>query len=101
MQKRKKFEATNGNNIIFLLGKYDKYSKYNIKNLQRLEKIKDIYGIPYNTLLFEACNEGSLADFIINYRNVKPNSIQAPIIEAFAETGQVIIDKLKELQMQV
>ncbi len=101
MQIRRSFEATKGDNIMYLLGKYDKYSKYNAKNLQRLEKIPDIYGIPYNTLFFEACNEGSLADFIINYRNARPNSTQAPIIEAFAEISQAIIDKLKELQMQV
>ena len=101
MQTRKNYETTKSNNIIFLLGKYDKYSKYNAKNLQRLEKIQEIYGIPYNTLFFEACNDGKLADFIIKNRNVRPNSIQAPIMEAFEETGQAIIDKLKELQMQV
>lgn len=101
LDNRKLCEAIKRDNTIFLLGKYDKYSKYNAKNLQRLERINDIYGIPYNTLFFEACNEGNLADFIINYRKVKQNSVQAPIMEAIVEAGQRIIDKLKELQMQV
>lgn len=94
-------DAIKNDNTIFLIGKYDKYSKYNAKNLQRTERLAEVYGIPYNTLFFEACNEGMLADFIINHRRVKQNSVQAPIMESIMEIGQRIIDKLKELQMQV
>lgn len=101
IEERKKCDAIRKDNVIFLIGRYDKYSKYNIKNLQRTYRIQEIYGIPYNTLFFEVCNEGNLADFIINYRKVKETSIQAPIIEAISEINQRIIDKLKELQMQV
>lgn len=101
MQKKKRVEAINNQNLMLLLGKYDKYSKYNVKNLQREEKIQNIYGIPYNTLFFEKTNEGELADFIINYRKVKQTSIQAPIMDSISEVANGIIDKLKELQMQV
>lgn len=101
LEQRKKYDVLKKENIIFMIGKYDNYSKYNVKNLQRLEKIQDIYGIPYNTLFFEACNEGNLADFIINYRKVKQSSIQAPIMEAIAKAEKRIIERLKELQMQV
>ena len=38
---------------------------------------------------------------MINYRKVKQNSVQAPIIESLSEFGQRIIEKLKELQVQV
>lgn len=81
--------------VMILLGRYDKYSKYNIKNLQRSEKIHDIYGIPYNTLFFEVCNEGQLTDFIF----IKPNKIQSSIMEAISEVSERIISKLKEIQM--
>lgn len=101
MTQKSKCSAINRDNILLLLGKYDRFSKYNIKNIQRTEKIQDIYGIPYNTMFFEKCNEGELADFIINYRKVKASSVQASIIEAISEAGKRIIDKLKELQMQV
>lgn len=101
IKQRKQYNILSKDNILFLLGKYDKYSKYNAKNLERRERIIDIYGIPYNTLFFEACNEGNLADFIINYRLIKQNSIQAPIMEAISEVALRIIEKLKELQMQV
>lgn len=98
---RKKYDFMTNDNTMVLMGKYDKYSKYNVKNLQRTEKISEIYGIPYNTLFFEACNEGNLADFIINYRNVKQNNIQAPIMESITEVANRILEKLKELQMHV
>ena len=101
IEMRKTQEILRNKNVIFLLGKYDKYSKYNAKNLQRTERLEEVYGIPYNTLFFESCNEGNLADFVINYRRVKQTSIQAPIIESISEVSQRIIDKLKELQMQV
>ncbi len=101
LNERGKYDFLRNDNIMYLLGKYDKYSKYNAKNLQRSERIHDVYGIPYNTLFFEACNEGNLADFIINYRKVKQNSVQAPIIESIIEIGERIIYKLKELQLQV
>lgn len=101
IELRRSCDAINKDNVIVLLGKYDKYSKYNAKNLQRAERLQEIYGIPYNTLFFEACNEGNLADFVINYRRVKQTSVQAPIIESIAEIAQRIVDKLKELQMQV
>lgn len=100
-------ESTKNNNIIkkentiLLIGRYDKYSKYNAKNLQRMQKVQDIYGIPYNTLFFEACNEGTLTDFIINYRRVRVTSINWPIMSAISEISEKIIEKLKKLQMQV
>ena len=100
-RSRKAYESISKNNVICLIGKYDKYSKYNAKNLQRAEKFQEIYGIPYNTLFFEVCNEGNLADFIINYSNVKQSSVQAPIMDSISDIAGRIIDKLKELQMQV
>lgn len=101
LRLRRAYEVISKENIVFLLGKYDKYSKYNAKNLERAERIQDVYGIPYNTLFFEACNEGNLADFIINNRKIKQSSVQAPIMESIKEIAQRIIYKLKELQMQV
>lgn len=99
LEQRVYSENIKNENTIILIGKYDQYSKYNIKNLKRTEKIGEIYGIPYNTLLFEYCNEGKLADFIINFRNVKPENIQGPVIEAISTISNGIIDKLKEIQM--
>lgn len=101
LEDREKYDFINNANSLVLIGKYDKYSKYNVRNLQRTKGIQDIYGIPYNTQFFEACNEGMLADFIIGNRKVKPTSMQAPIMEATKEVANRIIEKLKEIQMQM
>lgn len=97
----KNCEAIKSYNVIFLIGKYDRYSKYNDKNLKRVRRIQDIFGIPYNTLFFEYSNEGNMAEFIVNNRKVKQNSVQAPIMEAIISVSKRIIEKLKEIQMQV
>lgn len=101
LEDREKYNFINNENSLVLIGKYDKYSKYNVKNLQRTKKIRDIYGIPYNTLFFEACNEGMLADFIIGNRKVKPTNMQATIMDAIKEVSNRIVEKLKEIQMQM
>ena len=101
IHKSKNCEAIKDYNVMFLIGKYDRYSKYNDKNLQRLKRIQDIFGIPYNTLFFEYSNEGKMADFIIYNRKVKQNSIQTSIMEAIIKVSERIIEKLKEIQMQV
>lgn len=99
-QLKRTNELFNKNNTIFLIGKYDAKSKFNIKNIQRLENMQEIYQIPYNTMLFERSNEGKMADFIIDNRKAKPNSVNGPAIEAISEVSMKIIEKLKELQMQ-
>ncbi len=97
LANRRLCPAINEYNLMFLLGKYDKFSKYNKKKIYKEQRLPEVYGIPYNTLFFEACNEGNLADFMINYRKVKQNSVQAPIIESLSEVGQRIIEKTKRI----
>jgi len=101
MQTKHTHSILSKNNIIYLMGKYDRFSKYNVKNVERTYKIKDVYGIPYNTAFFEACNEGNLADFFIQNRKLKPTHIQAPIVNAVSEISERLIYRLKELQMQI
>ena len=50
------------NNVLINIGRYDKFSKYNVKNIERYIKEKNINCIPYNTLFFEACSEGKVAE---------------------------------------
>lgn len=96
---RKMYDVFKKDNLIYLIGRYDRFSKYNVKNLHRAVKVDDMYAIPYNTLFFEACNDGTLVDFVINYRRDR-NGIQLPIMESIDLASQGIINKLKELQME-
>lgn len=101
LKNRRKCSAITDSNLICLIGKYDRFSKYNIKNLERTRRMPETYGIQYSTLLFEASNEGNLAEYIVKYRNVRETDLQAPVIEGITTVSTRIIEKLKELQMQV
>ncbi|MDO5555291.1 MAG: hypothetical protein Q4G09_01135 [Clostridia bacterium] len=88
--------------IIPLLGRYDKHSKYNVKNVGRYIKEKrGIYSISYNTLFFEACNEGKVVDFFIKFRKINAKDRNATFISEITEVTEEIIERLKELQKRI
>ncbi len=88
--------------VIPLLGRYDKNSKYSIKNVSRYIKEREkACAIPYNTLFFEACNEGTVDDFFIKFRKINPKDKNALFIEEVKNTAERIIYKLQELQMRM
>ncbi len=88
--------------VIPLLGRYDKNSKYTVKNVSRYMRERDgICSIPYNTLFFEACNEGEVDDFFIKFRKINPKDKNALFIEEVKKTAEKIIYKLQELQMRM
>lgn len=68
---KKSFQAINTlkvlqeKSIIPVLGKYDRFSKFADKNITRAFNYKKkLYTIPYNTQFFDACNDGTLDQFI-------------------------------------
>ncbi len=88
--------------VIPLIGRYDKNSKYTVKNISRYIKERElICSIPYNTLFFEACNEGEVADFFIKFRRINPKDKNALFIEEVKRVTERIIYKLQELQMRM
>lgn len=88
--------------IIPLLGRFDKYSKYTAKNVSRYIKEKKGVGvIPYNTLFFEACNEGEVGDFFIKFRKINLKDKNSIFIETVRDATEKIIHRLKELQMRM
>ena len=58
--------------VMYLMGKYDKKSKYTAKNLARMigEK-REFLTIPYNTLYFEATQEGNVPDLFLRLRRIE------------------------------
>lgn len=88
--------------ILPLIGRYDKNSKYNMKNVARyIKEKKGVCAIPYNTLLFEACNEGSVADFFIKFRRISDKDKNAMTIAEIKRAAEKIILRLKELQKRM
>ena len=53
---------------LLLVGNYDKDSKYNYKNITRyLKERNQVLTVPYNTLFFEASEEGMVADLFLQF----------------------------------
>lgn len=100
MEIRKKEQLFQKRNNMLLIGRYDKYSKYTEKNITRyMEYNGDIAVIPYNTLFFEACNEGSVTDFFLKMRTVEESDRNAMFIKEVNKASETIVYKLQELQM--
>ncbi len=86
------------NKAMLLIGKYDKKSKYTIKNLTRmLGEKKEILTMPYNTLYFEAAQEGTVPDLFLKLRRIEDkNDENFFFIEQVKRASQEIIKKLQE-----
>ena len=97
MMQQKKSELP-PNKAILLVGKYDKKSKYTIKNLTRMiGERKELLTIPYNTLYFEASQEGNVADLFLRLRRIEDkNDGNAFFIEQVKKASEEILKKIQE-----
>ena len=90
------------NNILLNIGRYDKFSKYSIKNVTRyLKEKKEIHAIPYNTLFFEACSEGKVAEFFLRLRRMDIDDRNVVFIQEIARLSKDLIYKIQELQLKM
>lgn len=88
--------------VIWNLCRYDKNSKYNIKNLTRtVWKKQLIFNIPYNTQLFEATSEGTLAEYLLKIRTLKNEDENLELLEEAKKLVQGIFNKYQELRMRM
>ncbi len=98
---KEKYPIFNRKNIMYLIGRYDKFSKYSSKNIARyMGERKEIATVPYNTLFFEACNEGKIVDYFLRYRRIDSEDRNAIFINEVNKTCDKIIYKLQELHMR-
>lgn len=99
---REENEFFKGKNILVNIGRYDKFSKYNVKNITRyMKEKKDVHAIPYNTLFFESCSEGKVAEFFLKLRRVEQEYRNAVFIEETSRLAKDLIYKLQELQLKI
>lgn len=99
INKQKKFLV--GEKGILLVGKYDKKSKYTIKNLTRhLGEKKEILAIPYNTLFFEASEEGQVPDLFLKLRNIKDQSDENEFfMQQIRKVSEEITQKITQVRL--
>ena len=84
------------NNTLLALGRYDEESKYNSKNISRnLLKIKkEINTIPYNTLIFEAMQEGRIIDEFLRFLNLKTRDENTMFLEEMKRLNEDIEERI-------
>ncbi len=103
MELRESNEFYQRKNVMLAIGRFDRFSKYNSKNITRYLKEKKLISvIPYNTLFFEACSEGTIIDFLLKVKNVTDESDRnSSFIKEIQAVDNSIIFKLQELQMKM
>lgn len=88
------------NNVLLNIGRYDRFSKYNIKNISRYLRMKnDVLAIPYNTLFFESCSEGKVAEFFLRLRNAEAEDRNGVLIQEIDRMSKVLLSKIQELRI--
>lgn len=89
-------------NIILNIGRYDKFSKYNDKNITKyLREKQQVSVVPYNTLFFEACSEGTVIDLLLKLRSITDDTDRNVIfVKELKNLDNNIIVKMQELQMK-
>lgn len=70
--------------------------------MRYLREKKPLSVIPYNTLFFESCSDGTIIDFLLKIRNIVDETDRnASFIKELKEIDNNIIFKLQELQMKL
>jgi len=99
VELRKQNDLLTMDKKMVMIGRYDAYSKYNAKNIERHIGEKMIYGIPYNSLFFEACNEGKVADFFIRFNKIKETNVNFYFVDSIEKIAREILAKIEQLKM--
>lgn len=87
---------------IWNICRYDNKSKYNTKNISRnILKNHAIYQIPYNTLVMEAAQEGSIVELLIRLKTLKEDDENLKLLESIQELINGILLKHQELRSKM
>lgn len=86
---------------VITIGKYMENTKYNSKNISRnLLRMRDLINtVPYNSLFFEASQEGKIIDLFLNLMKIKEKDENYFFVQELKRLHQTIKMKLDMLQM--
>lgn len=88
---------------MLLIARYNKDSKYKAKNLKRyLNEKREINVIPYDTLFFEAAEEGAIPDLFLKLRKmIDKTDEHAIFIDEVKKASQTILYRIEELKFRM
>jgi len=103
MEMREQDEFYRKKNIMIAMGKYDRFSKYTSKNVSKyLRERKEVNTIPYCTLFFEACEEGSVVEYFLSIRKVSDTEDRNVLfVKDVEKMCTDVIYRIQELQMRM
>ena len=102
LEEKEKSELLNSPKTLLLLGRYDRFSKYTSKNVTRyLREKNEVNTIPYNTLFFEACEEGNIPDLFLRLRKINDETdSNVFFLKEIKRLSDNIIYRLQDIQMR-
>lgn len=81
---------------MLLMCNYDPRSKYNIQNVRRKYALKEpIYSIPANYMFADACNDGTVVDFIYKNMGADKMDYNGYFISELRNITKTILDKVR------
>lgn len=102
LEAKEKSELLNSPKTLILMGRFDKFSKYTSKNVTRyLKERNEVNCLPYNTLFFEACEEGGIPDLFLRLRKINDETdTNVFFLKEVKRLSENIIYRLQDLQMR-
>lgn len=83
--------------ILWNICKYDKNSKCNSKNLLRtVLKKQTVCETPYNTLIYDACGEGKLAEVLLNFKTLREEDENLNFVNRMKELQESVLLRYQE-----
>ena len=83
--------------VVWNICKYDKNSKCNTKNsLRTVLKRQTICETLYNTLIYDACGDGKIAEMLLNFRTLRDEDENLTFINRIKELQEAVLLKYQE-----
>lgn len=99
-EEKTKNPVFSSSKTLLLIGRFDKFSKYNVKNITRyLNEKNQVLTIPYNTLFFEAADEGKIPDLFLKFKKfLDPEDRNAFFVEEIKRVSESIVYRIQAIQ---
>lgn len=81
---------------LLVIADYEDKSKYNVFNIKNRYRVKEpLYVIPHNLFFTDACNDGSVIDFLYRNINAESRDYNGFFIEQVSEIAEKIVEIAK------
>lgn len=102
MELKEEIKILKSKKTLILIGRHDRFSKYTAKNVSRYMKERNLVStIPYNTLFFEASEEGRVPDLFMSIKSIGEDDINKFFVSEVKKTADNIMYRLQDLSIKM